>query len=57
MPISRPRPGSGHPDLLSMIATSVADPDPYVFGSSGSGSVSHSMDPAPDSDPSMIKQK
>jgi hypothetical protein len=42
-------------DQLLKVGSSVADPDPYSFGPPGSGSVS--ADPAPDRDPSIIKQK
>jgi hypothetical protein len=42
-----------------MVTTSVADPDPYVFGPPGSGSVSteRGNDPDLDPDPSIINQK
>ncbi len=52
-----------HVLILNYIDSSVADPDPRVFGppGSGSGSISRGMgpDPAPDPglDPSIIKQK
>jgi hypothetical protein len=46
------------PPLEGELLTSVADPDPHIFGSPGSGSpdpLVRGMDPDPD--PSIIKQK
>jgi hypothetical protein len=37
-------------------STGVGDPDPYVFGPPGSGSVSQRYGTNPDQDPSIIKK-
>jgi hypothetical protein len=42
---------------LGFTEINVVDPDPYVFGPTGSGSAIICMDPDLDSDPSINKEK